>query len=206
MEAVLFDFGRVLGNFDKKKARARLALSSPYSANEIRDIMDARKLEKMLESGIMSPTAFANELLYHIKSSLTVPDVMRIWGDIFTPNAMIEPYIDRLMERQIKIGVLSNTNGIHRDYFVELPLMLKLKDCGVPFILSHEENMMKPDPRIYEIALKRLKSTAPETLFLDDLEENVVAARDVGLRAEQYDCTHHTSTRLDEIFRAHTLL
>lgn len=205
IEAVLFDFGRVLGNFDKKKAWTRLSFASCFSPEVIGEIIAAQNLEKMLESGIMSPTAFANELLYHTMCDLTVPHVMRVWGDIFTPNTAIEPYIHRIMTYGLTVGVLSNTNSIHLEYILELPLMMKLRKEGVPFILSHEVKAMKPGRRIYEIALKRLKSKGRETLFIDDLEENVVAARKAGLHAEQYDCTKNTSRVLDEIFSAYNL-
>jgi putative hydrolase of the HAD superfamily len=41
----------------------------------------------------------------------------------------------------------------------------------------------KPDPAIFRIALARLGGPPPErTLFLDDYEGNVLAARSLGLR------------------------
>ncbi len=148
IEAVLFDFGRVLGNFDKKKAWKRLSVDSCYSPEKIGEIIAAQNLEKMLESGSMSPTAFANELLYHTKSNLTVPHVMRIWGDIFTPNTVIEPYIDQLMERRVRLGVLSNTNRIHVEYFRELPLLVKLKQLSNHFACHMPSPFLEASARV----------------------------------------------------------
>lgn len=50
-------------------------------------------------------------------------------------------------------------------------------------VVSAEEKMIKPDPRIFGILLKR-NDLRPETaVFIDDSELNVAAARSVGLQA-----------------------
>lgn len=52
-----------------------------------------------------------------------------------------------------------------------------------PIIVSAEEGVMKPDPRIFEIALARCGSTAGETVFVDDFPHNIRGAREVGMHA-----------------------
>ena len=41
----------------------------------------------------------------------------------------------------------------------------------------------KPEPRIYEITLERLGVAPAEAVFIDDVEANCDAARDLGMRA-----------------------
>lgn len=205
-KAVIFDFGNVLGMFDKQKACAQLAESSPYSADEIYQIIVGRNLERMLESGQMSETAFCNEVLHHCKlTKLTVPDVMRIWGNIFTPNPAIDGIVDRLIERKIPIGVLSNTNGIHWPYICDLPVMRKLQKYGAPQTLSYELKALKPDAIMFETAVMRLGTKTEETLYLDDINEYVGAARLAGMESEQYDCSKDSS-RISTIMRQHGLV
>jgi len=189
MKAVIFDFGKVLGTFDKMRACRQFAETSMYPAQTIYDIIIGR-LEKELESGRMSETAFCNELLHHCKvEKLTVPDVKRIWGNIFGPNPAIDPVIDKLMAQKTPIGVLSNTNSIHWPFIEDLSVMRKLKVYGAPFTLSYREHAFKPDKDLYEAALAALGIEASETLYLDDIQEYVDAARAIGMKAEQYDCT-----------------
>lgn len=189
MKAVIFDFGKVLGTFDKMRACALFADYSSYSPTEIYDIITTQ-LEKMLESGQMSETAFCNELLHRCKvHTLTVPDGKRIWGNIFGSNPAIEPVIDQLIDQRTPIGVLSNTNAIHWPYIEDLPVMRKLKRYGAPFTLSYVVKAYKPDRRLYEAAFANLGTKAAETLYLDDIQEYVEAARAIGMKAEQYDCT-----------------
>ncbi len=48
-------------------------------------------------------------------------------------------------------------------------------------ILSYREKLVKPDPAIYRLLLDRYGLEAGETVFIDDMPENVEAARAVGL-------------------------
>jgi HAD superfamily hydrolase (TIGR01509 family) len=53
-------------------------------------------------------------------------------------------------------------------------------------IYSHEEGMAKPDKRIYELTWTRLKIQPEEIVFLDNDEQYVVAARELGIHAIQF--------------------
>jgi putative hydrolase of the HAD superfamily len=46
--------------------------------------------------------------------------------------------------------------------------------------------MRKPDPEIYRLTLRRLELPADVCVFIDDLEHNVVAARECGLHAVHF--------------------
>ncbi|MBI4360808.1 HAD-IA family hydrolase [Candidatus Micrarchaeota archaeon] len=46
---------------------------------------------------------------------------------------------------------------------------------------SGQYGIKKPDERLYQIILKETHSTAANTVFLDDLEENVAAAKKLGI-------------------------
>jgi len=48
-------------------------------------------------------------------------------------------------------------------------------------IVSAEVGVMKPDPRIYRIALEDLAARPGESVFIDDVLANVEAARSAGM-------------------------
>ena len=50
-------------------------------------------------------------------------------------------------------------------------------------VYSHKAGLCKPDPRIYQLACDGLAVPQAGTVFLDDLPENVAAARQAGMRA-----------------------
>ena len=50
-------------------------------------------------------------------------------------------------------------------------------------VVSGEERVAKPDPRIFAVLLERFGLDPAATLFIDDAERNVAAARDAGMHA-----------------------
>ncbi len=53
-------------------------------------------------------------------------------------------------------------------------------------IVSGEHGIVKPDPRIYELAIARCRLEPAKTVFVDDLQVNVEAARACGLHALRF--------------------
>jgi epoxide hydrolase-like predicted phosphatase len=50
-------------------------------------------------------------------------------------------------------------------------------------IYSHEEGIAKPERHIFELTCERLGAQPAEIIFLDDVEPNVAAARELGMHA-----------------------
>jgi putative hydrolase of the HAD superfamily len=49
-------------------------------------------------------------------------------------------------------------------------------------VLSFEHCVLKPDPAIYQLALRQARSPAGERVFVDDVLENVQAAKAAGMK------------------------
>lgn len=54
-------------------------------------------------------------------------------------------------------------------------------------VISCDYNIVKPDPKIYELALNKFNIEAADTLFIDDKPENTAAARKLGICAFDFD-------------------
>jgi len=57
---------------------------------------------------------------------------------------------------------------------------------------------MKPDPRIYHLALEKLGVRPEEAVFLDDMLINVQAARSIGMSAIQFTQPEKTLEELTQ--------
>ncbi len=75
---------------------------------------------------------------------------------------------------------------------------LGIADCFDVFVTSAEIGVMKPDPRIYQVALERLGMSPKEAVFVDDFIENVEAARRMGMGAVHFVDPDQTRDQLDE--------
>lgn len=88
----------------------------------------------------------------------------------------------RAHKKEYKIGILSNIqNGRLEEMFSKE--QLAVFDA---YALSGEMGVSKPDPRAYNIAATRLGLAPEECVFVDDQQNYVEAARDVGMKALPY--------------------
>ena len=90
----------------------------------------------------------------------------------------MEEYIKRLKAKGFRVFGLSNwsveTFALVRPVYPVLNLMEDMVISGV-------EHVMKPDPRIFELALQRFGIRAEETVFIDDNPKNVAGANALGI-------------------------
>ncbi len=65
-------------------------------------------------------------------------------------------------------------------------------------VYSHEEGMEKPEQRIFELTCKRLGVQPEETIFLDDVEPHVAAAREYGIQAILFQNTTQAISDIED--------
>jgi len=53
-------------------------------------------------------------------------------------------------------------------------------------VVSGEVGIVKPDPEIFDLTLKRIGCPAPECVFIDDAPKNIEVARHLGFAAIQF--------------------
>ena len=106
---------------------------------------------------------------------------MRDFWDVYcgAPNTELIAYFKSLRPRY-RTALLSNSFvGARREEEARFGFAA-MTDL---IVYSHEEGMSKPDPRIYECAWQRLGVQPHEMMLLDDVEPNVLAARECGIYA-----------------------
>jgi 2-haloacid dehalogenase len=63
-------------------------------------------------------------------------------------------------------------------------------------VVSAHVKLVKPDPRIFELLLKRIGRRASECVFIDDVEKNVRAAQALSFRAIRFESAPQLATEL----------
>lgn len=89
----------------------------------------------------------------------------------------------RELKRTYKVGLLSN---IGRGWINDFFNTHQLHDLFDAVVLSGEEGVVKPQPRIYEIAAERLDVALSACVMIDDIADNCAGADAVGMKAIQY--------------------
>jgi len=103
-----------------------------------------------------------------------------LWQDavrqVYSPKKEMFSLASRLKDRGYKVGLLSNTETAAMNYFCEQ--QYHMFDVTV---FSCAEGTRKPEKRIYETVLDRLGVQSNEAVFIDDKEENIDAAGELGI-------------------------
>jgi putative hydrolase of the HAD superfamily len=112
-------------------------------------------------------------------SALAAADV-DVWTSLNPP--MVE-WARQLQRAGVRTGILSNIGDCIGDGVrAKLPWLTGFDQC----LWSHALGMAKPDPAIYLKAAEALRTAPAAILFLDDREENVMAAAAAGMQTLHY--------------------
>ena len=178
IKLLLFDLGRVLADLGSPTTRMRLKMSD----EEFWELWLSLPIVQLFESGDISPDDFLRDLARELGVSSEPDSIRRRFLD-WRPRLF--PDADRLVSHlstKSELALLSNTNTLHWNllhdenaafqYFKHLFLSFELRCC-------------KPDNFVFEYVLDKVSTSPSEILFLDDMEQNVDAARKFGIRAVQ---------------------
>ncbi|MBE5755784.1 MAG: HAD family phosphatase [Clostridiales bacterium] len=92
-------------------------------------------------------------------------------------------YVRKLKADGYKLYLLTNiTEGSHK-YIDSVMDIDSLFDGG---IYSYQDGVKKPNQEIYQLLIDRFGLKKEETIFFDDKEKNVKAAREFGIQAEVF--------------------
>lgn len=117
-------------------------------------------------------------------------------------NLVMVEWVRLLRGRGLKAAVISNMPRYVGDYLRHTHRWLGLFNHTC---FSGELKILKPDPAIFQRCLKALGETASQTLFLDDREVNVAAARALGLNAIVFQSVPQLQTDLEAYGLAESL-
>lgn len=196
IRCVIFDFGRVIGNFNRMITCNKLTGFSDYSADEIYQRIFKNGLEKQFDEGL-DFQLFHNAVkkVIEAKETLTIEKFAEIWGDIFSENDGIQKVLEKI-KPNIKILLLSNTNQVHWIYISKIPAIKKFFGDGHNLILSFELGFRKPDERIFLEGVKKSGCEPEEIIYIDDVPEYIEAARNLGISGILYNCQNDSIEKL----------
>ena len=193
IRAFLFDVGNVLLKFDFSKAlRAVAADSEVHDETEVLGRIDLVKAA--YEDGRIDRTTFLRGVFDVLNYRGTEGQFIHAWEDIFDLNEPMVEVVDKLAGR-FPLFLLSNTNDIHREYFLRTYPVFQHFKGGVYSDIAHAS---KPGREIYDIARRDLGLTAKDTFFIDDLVPNIETAQSLGFQTHHYHAEHHEAL-LDDL-------
>ncbi len=134
-------------------------------------------------TGAISPERYRRVLEERFDRSLPAEKFWPIFVDIFEPNVRIIALWERLRRegRVERIIMLSDADP-HR-----VMRALEINDFRPDaMVVSYEVGQLKPHEAMFRRALELAQVPPEECIFVDDLADNVAAAREFGIEGVQY--------------------
>ena len=186
IKTIIFDFGDVFINLDKSATERELYKLGVTTITE-----DMLQTAKLYEKGIISTNDFV--AAFRAKyPSISATQFKKAWNSIILefPEHRLEFLKTISTNKNYKLILLSNTNALHIEQVIENMSLCRyecFKSYFDQFYLSHEIQLRKPDPSIYEFVLKENKLEASACFFVDDTKENTKAAAQLGIHTWNND-------------------
>ena len=198
MKNLVFDMGNVLIEWNSEKI--------------LQAITDDRKLHNLLrkevfETGLWVQTdegvKTREEMIEIVTTKIgeeyrnELTQLSRYWYKYVDVYTEVQDRIIELSKNGYNIYILSNTAYTFYDLVKEGYLPAASIAKGI--VLSCEEKVLKPNEKIYNILLERYNLDPHDTMFFDDLSENIWGAARCGINGFVVENERELLTYLDKL-------
>jgi len=196
---VIFDFGGVLIDIDYDKTEdwfRHLFGSSVVQSDQFRSILED------YEIGAFSEGSFLHRLQRLSTAVISERQLVDAWNAMIGDMPAVRLDLLRSLASDYDVYLLSNTNLTHLQYVYRyLDKTYGISDFGEEFFkkayFSHEIHLRKPNVDIYNYVIGDASIDPSESLFIDDLADNISGAKEAGLQGVIHDRRVDINTVID---------
>jgi len=195
IRAVFFDFGGVLMRTEFQAPRQHLAERFKLDYDDLDKIVFGSESARRASIGEISEEAHWGEVLKRVKLPLSERKVFadEFFGGDVIDRKLVE-YL-RSLGGRVHTGLISNAWSGLREFLTGE----KMIDIFNTVIISAEVGVVKPEARIYQIALERAGVAAEEAVFVDDVAENIEASEKIGMQGVLFREPQAAIVQLDRL-------
>lgn len=181
---IILDMGNVLLEWNKDKI-----LQSISDTKEEYLVLDKTIFQSGLWERLDLGTMTREELVLKVVSMIgrgyqkKVEEVIWNWPSYIDIYREVFPVLSELKKKGHRIFVLSNTSKVFYDLLEDQ--LSPLKELLDGFVLSCDIKAIKPDLAMFKEILDKYQLDPTNCVFLDDIENNTIAAEKLGIKAYQ---------------------
>lgn len=183
IKAVIFDVGGVLIRTTDRNGRFRWDQKLGLDRGQTEELVFGSEMGTKAQRGAVSDAELWRWLGERL--ALSEEELEQFRADFWGGDALDETLVTyiRRLRPAYQTAIISNAaDNLRRTLRTTYPIA----DAFDLIVCSAEEEVMKPNPRIYRRTLERLERQPEETVFIDDFTHNVAAARELGMHALHY--------------------
>ena len=183
LAAVVFDVGGVLYSWDPRALYAKL-ISDPARLDWFLANVITPEWHFQHDAGRPATETTAELIEQHPDERDLIESYVPRWLETIPgPVAGMDELVDELAVRGMKLFAITNFS---HEFWPRFRATAPVFRHFANVVVSGEERLMKPDPAIYALGIARFGVEPGRTLFVDDREENVEAARAAGFPGHRF--------------------
>jgi epoxide hydrolase-like predicted phosphatase len=199
IRAVFIDFGGVIVRTEEKGPRMRQAERLGMTSRDLEKIIFESESSQRASTGEIPEEAHWQAVADALGVNRQESD--KITAEFFSGDRTDATLLEflRSLRPERKVGLISNAWSGLRAFITSQ----RFEDVFDEMIISAEIGLMKPDPRIYRLALEKLGVQPEESVFLDDVLVNVEAARSLGMTGIHFTQPDKALDELKQLLNKH---
>ena len=178
ISSVVFDLGNVMLDYDPARFMFELGIPQEHIPRMLEIISNRPEWDEYDRGAVTADELAEIAVRDEPRLRREIRHYMKHWSERFTALTYNVETFYRIREAGLKTYILSNWMQDSYEYVLDHFIFLHDFDGG---IVSYEYLLNKPDPRIYELLLKKYPEIDPaRTLYIDDVARNCEAGRKFG--------------------------
>lgn len=183
LKNIVLDMGNVCCKWDVSYIASHLSSKKEEQEYIIKHLFQTKQWIK-LDQGTISLQEAKKQLLEQIpdEKRKLIEYAFEHWFDYFDQFDEMENFIKEYKEKGYQFYLLSNASMQFYQYYESKPIFQYFND----YYISAKHQKIKPQLDIYQDFLNQYHLQASECLFVDDLKENIEAAKIIGMNGFIY--------------------
>ena len=198
IKAVFFDLGGVIVRTEFQTPRQQLADRLSMDYDDLNKLIFDSETSSRASTGEISSDEHWAFVIQRLKRPAS--ELVTIRNEFFAGDIVDRTLLDylRSLRGKYKTGLISNAWGDLRDFIVRE----KFEDAFDKMIISAEVGAMKPEAKIFQIALEQFGVRPNEAVFVDDFYVNIEGCEKVGMKGIHFKDPETALQQLNELLSA----
>ena len=182
-QAVIWDLGGVLVRTDDPLPRQSLAQRLGHTRASLDQLVFGGESSRRAQLGELTEQQHWENVRQMLGLQIeALSEFQReFWGGDRLDHELVE--FIRSLRRDYRTGLLSNNFSSLRS---NLSTHWQIADAFDVIVISSEVHLLKPDARIYQLALEQLQVEPEQAIFVDDFIENINGAQAAGMQVVHF--------------------
>jgi 2-haloacid dehalogenase len=184
LKTIIFDLGGVLIDHNPRYLYRKI-FDHEHEVSHFLDNICTHDWNEQQDAGRTIEEATAERTALFPEHSPLIEAYYERWTEML--NGAIDGTVVILDELKQKNTPLYSLTNFSAETFVTTRTIYDFLEWFEGILVSGEEKLIKPDPKIYELILSRYSIDPTEAIFIDDRKDNIAAAEEFGIQGFHFE-------------------